>query len=46
MTIVSSPLNSTLSNDEFTNLILQAKQEIKDGKVLIGNLDKLAGGLE
>lgn len=32
--------------DEFINSILKAKQEIKDGKVLKGDLDKLAKGFE
>ena len=30
--------------DEFVNSILKAEQEIKDGKVLRGDIDKLAEG--
>jgi Arc/MetJ-type ribon-helix-helix transcriptional regulator len=32
--------------DEFVNSILKAKQEIKDGKALKGDLDELASGFE
>ncbi len=32
--------------DEFINSILKAKQEIKDGKALRGDLDELAKGFE
>lgn len=32
--------------DEFINSILKAKQEIKEGKALKGDLDKLAHGFE
>ncbi|MDO8575389.1 MAG: hypothetical protein Q7R78_01670 [bacterium] len=32
--------------DEFINTILKAKQEIRDGKALKGDLDKLAKGFE
>ena len=32
--------------DEFVSSILEAKQEIKDGKALTGNLDLLAKGFE
>ncbi|MEK7185262.1 MAG: hypothetical protein AAB726_01440 [Patescibacteria group bacterium] len=33
-------------NDEFVSSILEAEQEIKDGKILTGDLDKLAEGFE
>ena len=32
--------------DDFVNTILQAKQEIKDGKILTGDLDELAKGFK
>jgi Arc/MetJ-type ribon-helix-helix transcriptional regulator len=32
--------------DEFVNSILQAEQEIRDGKALKGDLDELAKGFE
>ena len=32
--------------DEFVNTILQAEQEVKEGKVLRGDLDKLAKGFK
>ena len=31
-------------DDEFITSVLMAKQEIKEGKALVGDLDKLAGG--
>jgi Arc/MetJ-type ribon-helix-helix transcriptional regulator len=35
-----------MKEDEFVNSILKAKREIKEGKALTGDLDKLAKGFD
>ncbi|MFA6158103.1 MAG: hypothetical protein WC763_00540 [Candidatus Paceibacterota bacterium] len=35
-----------MKEDEFVQMVLAAKREIKDGKILKGDLDQLAKGFE